>query len=188
MTDISAADAIAQWPDESREAAQLVIDEYGKPQEVTETMLIWRNAGPWHRIEATRDFTPHEFPAPHIDAVQSYIRYRVPPEKFDEVASFDGSVVLDRTRGEASARCHDVQANFLALNLMNDIVTGAKSVEEARSYYAEEFLNARRGRPTPYMAQLRFQPASDASDGADPDERVLSPEQLQEAVETGQRR
>ncbi len=46
--------------------------------------------------------------------------------------------------GEASARCHDEQANSLALNLMHDIVTGARTVAEARAYYASEFLDARR--------------------------------------------
>lgn len=30
---------IAAWPDDSREAAQLVIDAYGEPDEATETQL-----------------------------------------------------------------------------------------------------------------------------------------------------
>src|SRR3546814_9675529 len=55
-----------------------------------------------------------------------------------------------------SARCHDEEANFLALNLMHDIVTGAKTVAEARAYYGKEFLDYRRKKPTPYMERLRF--------------------------------
>ena len=39
----------------------------------------------------------------------------------------------------------------VALNLMHDIVTGAKSVQEARNSYAKEFADYRRKRPTPYM-------------------------------------
>jgi hypothetical protein len=35
----------------------------------------------------------------------------------------------------------------VALNLMHDIVTGAKSVAEARQYYAKEFLDARCEKP-----------------------------------------
>jgi hypothetical protein len=58
--------------------------------------------------------------------VESVIDYRVPPEQFSALAAFDGSVIAERTAGEVSARCHDEQANFLALNLMHDIVTGAK--------------------------------------------------------------
>jgi hypothetical protein len=175
---------IAGWPEESREAAQLVIDKYGEPDEATETQLTWHKPGPWKRIVASRAFYEHNFPAPHIDSVESVIDYRVPPEKFDELAEFDGSVVAERTAGEVSARCHDEQANFLALNLMHDIVTGAKSVQQARDYYAREFADFRRKKPTPYMEKLRFTPAAD--DSADPDVRVLSDEDLEQAKREGE--
>jgi hypothetical protein len=66
----------------------------------------------------------HNFPAPHTDSVESFIDYRVPVQKFTPLAEFDGSVIAERTAGEVSARCHDEQANFLALNLRDDIVTG----------------------------------------------------------------
>lgn len=78
-------------------------------------------------------FYQHDFPAPHIDAVESFIDYQVPPERFSDLAEFDGSVVIERTAGEVSARCHDEQANSLALNLMHDIVTGKKTSEQASS-------------------------------------------------------
>jgi hypothetical protein len=131
-------------------------------------------------------FWAHNFPAPHIDAVESVIDYLVPPEKFTPLAEFDGSVIVERTAGEVSARCHDEQANFLALNLMHDIVTGAKTAQEARDYYAKEFADYRRKKPTPYMEKLRFTPAN--GNAADPDERVLSDEDLKKAEEEGKRR
>jgi hypothetical protein len=176
---------IKSWPEESREAAQLVIEEYGEPHEATDSVLIWHNVGPWKRMVATREFYPHDFPAPHIDCVESVIDYRVPPEKASALAEFDGSVVVERTAGEVFARCHDEQANFLALNLMNEIVNGEKSVTEARRYYGEEFLNARRKKPTPYMEKLRFTPPGDGA--ADTDQRLLSDEDLQRAVEEGKK-
>ncbi len=74
------------------------------------------------------------------------------------ITAFDGSVVVERTAGEVSARCHDEQANFLALNFMHDIVTGAKDVTAARAYDAKEFADYRRKKPTPYMESLRFTP------------------------------
>ncbi|EHK57306.1 hypothetical protein [Allomesorhizobium alhagi] len=175
---------IAGWPEESREAAQLVIDKYGEPDEATDTQLTWHKPGPWKRIVASRAFYEHNFPAPHIDSVESVIDYRVPPEKFDELAEFDGSIIAERTAGEVSARCHDEQANFLALNLMHDIVTGAKSVQQARDYYAKEFADFRRKKPTPYMEKLRFTPAAD--DSTDPDVRVLSDEDLEQAKREGE--
>jgi hypothetical protein len=177
---------IGTWPEESHEAAQLVIDQYGEPDEITETQLVWHQPGPWKRIVASKAFWAHHFPAPHIDAVESVIDYRVPPEMVTPLAEFDGSVVVERTAGEVSARCHDEQANFLALNLMHDMLTGAKTVQEARDYYAKEFLDYRRKQPTPYMEQLRF--ASSNGGTADPDVRVLSDQDLERAVEEGKQR
>jgi hypothetical protein len=183
MTTSPAAGILDGWPEPSREAAQLVVDAHGEPHEATDSMLLWHDVGPWLRVVATRTFYEHQFPAPHIDSVESFLRYRVPPEKVSDLAAFDGSVVVERTAGEVSARCHDEQANFLALNLMHDIVTGRRTVEDARAYYAEEFLNARRGQPTPYMDGLRFSPSG--AGGADPDVRVLSDADLEEAAAQG---
>ena len=180
-----AADIIREWPEESREAAQLVIDQHGEPHEATPSLLIWHGVGPWKRLEASRTFHRHAFPTPHTDSVESFIDYRVPPGKVSDLTRFDGSVVVERTTGEVSARCHDEQANYLALNLMHDIVRGAKSVEEARAYYAKEFLDYRRKQPTPYMEGLRFAPDDGAA--ADPDEPVLSDADLERARAEGER-
>lgn len=105
----------------------------------------------------------------------------MPVEKVSALAAFDGSVAVERTAGEVSARC---QANFLALNLMHDIVTGSRMVDEARAYYAKEFADYRRGKPTPYMERLHF--ASNRRATADADVRVLSDRDLQEAMKEGQ--
>ncbi|MDK1490827.1 hypothetical protein QN219_12215, partial [Sinorhizobium sp. 7-81] len=94
--------------------------------------------------------------------------------------------IVERTAGEVSARCHDEQANFLALNLMHDIVTGAKSVEDARAYYAKEFGDYRRKKPTPYMEKLRFNQQERGA--ADPDFRVLTDEDLAQAKREGEQR
>jgi hypothetical protein len=179
------SDIIRGWPEESREAAQLVIDKYGEPDEATDSQLIWRKCGEWKRIVASKAFWQHDFPAPHQDSVESFIDYRVPPEKFSDLAAFDGSVIAERTAGELSARCHDEEANRLALNLAHDIVIGAKTVEQARDYYAKEFIDYRRKEPTPYMEKLRFTPPDGGT--ADPDKRILSDADLKEAVEEGKR-
>jgi hypothetical protein len=174
---------IESWPEESREAAQLVVDKYGEPTEATPSQLVWREVGPWKRMVATKEFYEHNFPAPHIDAVESFIDYRVPTEMFRPLAEYDGSVVVERTAGEVSARCHDEEANNLALNLMHDIVQGKKSVDEARDYYAKEFLDFRRGKATPYMEKLHFTPGNGAN--GDPDERVISESEIEEAKAEG---
>ena len=180
------SDIIRSWPDESREAAQLVIDARGEPDEATDSMLVWHDAAPWKRIVATRAFFQHDFPAPHHDSVESVLDYRVPVERFTPLAEFDGIVVCERTAGEVSARCHDEQANNLALNLMHDIVIGAKSAQEARDYYAKEFADYRRKKPTPYMDGLRFTPPHGPQ--ADPDERVLTDADLEAAKREGEQK
>lgn len=182
----TAQSAIESWPEQSREAAKLVIDKYGEPNEITQDRLVWHQTGPWKRIVATAVYYDHNFPAPHIDSVESVIDYHVPPEKFAELAAFDGSVIVERTAGEVSARCHDEEANFLALNLMHDIVTGKRNVDEARQYYAKEFADYRRKKPTPYMTRLHFEPAP-ADSARDPDRRLLSDEDLERAKEEGKR-
>src|SRR5215212_4815977 len=169
---LQASELIKGWPEESREAAQLVIDTYGEPHEATESMLTLHEVGPWKRVLASKVFFSNQFPAPHIDSVESVIDYRVPPEHFSALAQFVGRVIVERTAGEVSARCHDEQANFLALNLMHAIVTGARDAADAREYYAKEFLDYRRGKPTPYMDGLRFATAVEVGDAADPDQRV----------------
>ncbi|MGH2385650.1 MAG: hypothetical protein ACRDGB_11465 [Candidatus Limnocylindria bacterium] len=177
------SELIRSWPEESADAAQLVIDAHGEPDDATDSQLTWHNARPWKRIIATRAFFQHDFPAPHIDCVESFLDYRVPVEKFTPLAEFDGSVICERTAGEVSARCHDEQANFLALNLMHDIVTDAKTVQAARDYYAKEFADYRRKKPTPYMDGLKF--TAPAGQQADPDERVLSDADLEAAKRVG---
>ncbi len=152
---------------------------------MTESRLIWHRPGPWKRVVASKAFDEHRFPSPHNDSVESVLDYRVPPEKVSELARFDGSVVVDRTRGEVSARCHDEEANNLALNLVHDVVTGAKTVEEARAYYAKEFTDYRRGRPTPYMEKLRVPAGTGTSD---PDEPVISGAELEQASEEGRQK
>lgn len=174
---------IQGWPEESKEAAQIVLDKHGEPDESTETQLIWHDRQPWKRIVASKAFYQHDFPAPHQDSVETFIDYRVPVEKFSALAEFDGSVIVERTAGEVSARCHDEEANRLALNLMHDIVTGAKTAQQAREYYAKEFADYRRKKPTPYMDKLHFTPGNRSA--ADPDVRLLSDEELEQAKKEG---
>jgi hypothetical protein len=69
--------------------------------------------------------------------LEQYIPYRVQLDKLNELAAFDGSVLVDRTKGEISARCEGKEANFLALNLANEIVQGRKDVRSARKLYGE---------------------------------------------------
>jgi hypothetical protein len=162
---------IATWPETSKMAGNAMIQKYGPPNETTESMLMWHGKGPWTHTIVYREPVQHNFPVPHEDALQQFINYEVPADKFDELAEYDGSVVAERTNGLLSARCDKEGANFLALNLANDIITGEKSVEEAREFYGAT-IKAKMGDESPeYMGGLVFDVAQ--GETADPDETTV---------------
>lgn len=147
---------VVGWPATPRQVANTTITKYGTPDEATPTALTWHDNGVWKRTILYRDEIPHDFPKPHTDLLEQVIDYRVPPDKFDELAAFDGSVIVERTKGEMSARCDKEEMNLLALNLANDIVTGKRSAEDARNFYAETVKAFMRGEKPPYTQALQF--------------------------------
>jgi hypothetical protein len=172
------------WPAEAGEAGQAVSKKYGEPDEACHTTLTWDRRGPWKRIVAHREKSAHNFPVPHIDHIECFIEFHVPPWKVSDLVRFDGSIAVYRTLGEISTRCLDEESNFLAMNLAYDIISGKRSVDDARRYYAQEFLNYHKKAPTPYMKGLKFDPRS----SEDPDVRILSDEELRRAVAEGKKK
>lgn len=134
---INAKSIIESWPATSKMVAQEIIAKYGEPNGATAEMLVWNNNGPWKKTIVSRDTVLHNFPTPHPDLLEQSINYKVPLDKYDDMANYDGSVILERTKGEMSARCDKEGANFLAINLANDVATGQKTTEQARSYYTQ---------------------------------------------------
>ncbi len=158
VVDLTAVESIiAGWADIPRKVARTMIEKYGPPNEATPSRLIWFDTGPWKRSIVYRDEVPHNFPKPHTDVLEQFIDYKVPVEKFSELAAYDGSVVPERTKGEVSARCDMEEMNFLALNLAHDIVTGARTADEARHEYAEQAMAFMMKKPAPYTEGLRFE-------------------------------
>ncbi len=165
---MSADSMIANWPAKPQEVARKVIAKYGQPNEATAHMLVWHNNGPWRHTVVYRDVVQHDFPMPHPDLLEQFIDYRVPVAKFSDLAAYDGSVIVERTKGVISARCDKEEMNFLALNLANDIVTGKRSVKDARKFYAETAMAFMKGQMSPYTQGLQFQVPR--GNTADPDQ------------------
>jgi len=162
---------VSAWPDVPREVAQTMMDAYGPPQEATPSRLIWFDNSPWQRTILYRDVVQHDFPMPHPDLLEQFIDYQAPPETFDELARYDGSVIVERTKGEMSARCDKEPMNFLAINLANDVATGERTVEEARQFYAETAMAFMEGQSDPYVEGFVFEVPS--GDTGDPDEPAM---------------
>ncbi len=156
---------VAKWSMDAQKAAKGMMKIHGAPDEATPTMLVWHNSGPWKRIIASNTTTPHNFPGPHPDSVEQFVSYKVPENKYDEIARFDGSVNIDRTRGEMSARCDAETHNVLALNLAHDIITGKRSVEGARAFYTRVVMIEKTTMKLhPYALRLNFSPQMGAND------------------------
>lgn len=155
---------MTSWPKASRDAAMFMTTKYGAPAAMTADMALWGKTGPWKRtIVFAREYA-HEFPMHHTDVMQQWIDYKAPAGTYDELAMYDGSVVLERTAGEMSARCDKEGANFLALNLAHDVVTGKQSVQGARSMYGEQIMAMKAMKPAPYTERLLFAPMTDTGD------------------------
>jgi hypothetical protein len=163
-----ASSIVARWPQESKMAAETMIQKYGEPGEATETALMWHKNGPWKRTTVSRDPVDHAFPMAHKDVLEQVIDYRVPPEAFDDLAMYDGSVIVERTKGELSARCDKEEMNFLALNLAHDIVEKRRDVEDARAFYAKTAMDFKQGKKNEYVQGLMFRPMGRAGDPDQP--------------------
>jgi len=159
------------WPQASKEAVMFMTNKYGPPAAMTSDMAAWGKTGPWKRTVVFAREYPHEFPMHHTDVMQQWIDYKAPPEMYDELAAYDGSVVLERTSGEMSARCDKEGANFLALNLAHEIATGKRTVEDARKMYGEQATAMKAKQPAPYTERLMFSPMSNTNDA----DRALAP-------------
>ncbi len=158
---------IAAWPDSPQRSARGLIEHYGLPNEATPTKLFWYDNGPWKRTVLTSDVVLHDFPSPHSDFLTQFIDYRVPVESLSALGEYDGSCLVDRTAGEAAARCDSEAANLLTLNLMHEIVTGKRSVADARETYAQNMVGYTLGRAAPYCERFLFEVAHDGTADTD---------------------
>lgn len=164
------------WKEHPRKVAMDIMGKYGPPHEMTSQRLVWHNNGPWKRTELINEEVEHRFPLPHKDMLYQVVNLQVPPDKFDEIAAFDGSVIINRTRGEIAAFCDKEPANFLALNLAHDIATGKRSVEDARKTYGEQIAALASKRPAPLTEGLMFEPQQNASFA---DQSIIEPTDAQ---------
>ena len=152
------------WPMASKDAAMFMMKKYGPPAAMTSEMAMWGKTGPWKRTVVYSHEYPHEFPAHHTDVMQQWVDFKAPPSMYDELAMYDGSVVLERTAGEISARCDKEAANFLALNLANEIMTGKQTVDGARKMYGDQIMKLKAMQSAPYTEKLMFGMMSNTND------------------------
>ena len=169
------------WTNQQRRAQMPSVDQEELLSEAIPSRLIWYDNGPWKRTVVYRHEIPHNFPQPHTDVVEQFIDYHVPPERLSELAKFDGSLIVERTAGEVSARCDMEAANFLALNLMHEIVTGKLTAEEARKSLSETMSAYVMNRPAPYAEAFQFELPQ--GETADTDKTTIAGAMVRQGVE-----
>ncbi len=153
------------WPEASRKAIKHMTDTYGPPATVGAGMAIWGETGPWKRTVVFDKEVPHHFPMVHPDVMQQWVNYEAPVDKYDDLARYDGSVVMERTTGEMSARCDKEPANFLAINLAHDVATGKRTVEDARMEYGKQVKELMAGNKSEYTSGIMFAPTATGAAG-----------------------
>ncbi|HTT02101.1 MAG TPA: hypothetical protein VMG11_08415 [Steroidobacteraceae bacterium] len=162
---------LSSWPESSRILAAQLVSRYGRPNESTAQRLTWYDNAPWKRTTLYKEGPLHNFPKAHHDILEQTVAYRVPPDKIGDLIAYNGSLVVDRTRGELSVHCDSEQANTLTLNLADDIVKGERSADQALAYHAQVVRGVQIGEPETYPQKLRFT-AQPSTATADPGEEA----------------
>lgn len=170
-TQATIALGLTGWPAESRAAAEAMYAKHGMPDQRTDEVLCWKDRAPFTRIAVFRDAWEHNFPVAHRDVVEHVVLMRIPADKTDDLAAFDGSIHVMRTAGEVAARCDSEEMNVAALNLANEIVSGERTAGEARDELARVAREVSRGARPSLAQSLRFTPGSRASAYVDEPDR-----------------
>lgn len=165
----SVREHVSDWKETPKKAAGKMIEKYGVPNEVTPHRLVWNNNGDFYETILTNEEIDHDFPMPHKDCLLQTVRYDTPVEKFSDIARYDGSVITERTKGTMGARCDKEPMNYLALNLAHDISQGKRSVEEARTFYAETAVAFMKGKKPPYTQGFVFSTEANSGESDEPE-------------------
>ncbi|MDQ3051642.1 MAG: hypothetical protein M3Q95_12205, partial [Bacteroidota bacterium] len=77
--------------------------------------------------------------------------------------------------------CDKEGANFLAINLANDVVKGTKDYKTARDFYAKAVKEMINGGKPAYMQKLQFNVASGNTTYADEASSIITEEDMMKA-------
>lgn len=153
---VSLQQVTANWNEHAREAARLMFEKYGAPQEVTQNRLVWHENRPWRMTAVINQQVEHNFPVAHRDVLVQSLAFDFPVERFPEVAQFDGSITVNRTAGEVTVQCDREEHNFIAVNLAHDIAAGNLNAAQARQRMAELAEAVKNGQQPSYATDIRF--------------------------------
>ena len=115
-----ANDIVKNWRNrDAAEYAEKMIKTFGKPNEVTDTLLMWRNIESFKETTIKDESIPHDFPKTHRDFVYSTMHIEVPEEFMNTLAHVTGSIIVDRLKHEVTGRCGNLWANAVAVAILS---------------------------------------------------------------------
>jgi len=150
-------ETIRHWPKTARIIVRAMLEQYGKPDQVSPRSVAWYNNRPWQTTEVFRDPGTHRRLEWDKDYLRQSVKYYVPEDKIADLKRFDERLRVDTIRGELSSRSDAESMNYLALNLADDIITEKRSVEDARAFYVKTQRLAQSGKMSPYLDRFLFE-------------------------------
>lgn len=160
---------LAGWPQRTQRLGAQLISRYGLPTDVSARQVTWYGNGPWKRTTLYKEEVTHNFANAHKDVLEQTINYRVPLDKLAPLAELNGSLIVNRTRGELSSISDGEDTNFLTLNVANALVKGERDIEQAMTYFAQLTRAKMIKEPERDLQSLNF-PLPKPADTADPAE------------------
>lgn len=146
---------IAAWPERSRLIADVIVQEYGVPDEINDSRLDWSSARPWKKVVVFRDAAAAERPGVLLEV----LAYGLSDDQRRALAGFERGVEYDPIRRELGACSDDEGTNFLAVNLADEVLQGRRTAAQARELYDRTLSLSYSGKASPAMRGLQFRPA-----------------------------
>lgn len=133
------------WPQAARAQVKHLVETYGPPEIEASDRLEWRHLRDWQRVCARRD-----------GLLEETVPYEVPRRSLTRIPSFEGRIFVDGFHKEVTAIGENEEMNRLALNLMHDVVIGAKTRGQAWEKYQRSAQALAWHWADPYMNKLQF--------------------------------
>ncbi|MBI3547495.1 MAG: hypothetical protein HY078_00440 [Elusimicrobia bacterium] len=149
--------AVAGWPAASRTVARMMIEKYGSPNSIENDVISWEGNEPWKKTSVYRAGKPSGMPPGRVNVLLQSVRYQVSPEAARAIENLGMNLSIDASQRLLSAAGESEDINFLALNLADEVATGAKTPQEAREFYVRTTALSLEGKSSPYLSGLLFE-------------------------------
>jgi hypothetical protein len=185
MAKMTTDEIMKEWSVTPRITAQQIRSKYGEPSEGSMQMLAWENKEPWKRIEVRNEEVEHKFPKKHTECATFTLEHSFSPDKLKDLSELNGSILVDKTKGQIHVRAKDEQTAITEINIANNVAQGMLSLEEAKQLAAQEIQKVEQALPSQYSQKLMFSPKK----SADPGEAVspISGDLMAEVEKIGER-